>query len=361
MLCENEMARPPRRSALLALVGLASAKYAVCSIAIYRGAGSARHRGADAAREAVISNHRRWCDVHGYEHVLWTSAELPRSPLWANSTAERRRRHPAWLKLALVEQLLLEGYEAVMTLDLDAVVTNPSVTIEAIVERAAAAARDARGAGDAPPADAGVILSGDTNLVNTAQVLYRSAPRTLALLRELWKMPEGAPNWENGALAAWLGGCAPGATREEMKKCYEAADPGWDDPAAARSIRLGAWRGLPALAPQRARGEDDGRIAWLPQRALNSYACRAGAGLNHSARPLHDQAASIANHSACAVSDRTDHGGADVALWRPGDFVLHFAGQKGGNVRKLLEFFAEPANLASLESGGRSVLSARGI
>ena len=331
---------------LLALVGLASAKYAVCSIAIYRGAGSARHRGADAAREAVISNHRRWCDVHSYEHVLWTSAELPRSPLWANSSAARRRRHPAWLKLALVEQLLLEGYEAVMTFDLDAVVTNASVTIEAIEARAAAAG---------PPADAGVIISGDTNLVNTAQVLYRSTPRTLALLRELWSMPEGAPNWENGALAAWLGGCSPDATREEMTKCYDAADPGWDDPAAARSIRLGAWRGLPALAPQRARGEDDGRIAWLPQRALNSYACRAGAGLNHSARPLHDQAASIANHSACAASDRTDRGGADLALWRPGDFVLHFAGQKGGNVRKLLEFFAEPANVASLESSEAAV------
>ena len=327
--------------ALFALFGLVCAKKAVCSIAIYRGAGSARHRGADAAREAVISNHRRWCDAHGYEHVLWTSAELPRSPLWANSSVARRRRHPAWLKLALVEQLLLEGYEAVMTFDLDAVVTNASVTIEAIEARAAAAG---------PPADAGVIISGDTNLVNTAQVLYRSTPRTLALLRELWSMPEGAPNWENGALAAWLGGCSPDATRQEMTKCYDAADPGWDDPAAARAIRLGAWRGLPALASQRARGEVDGRIAWLPQRALNSYACRAAAGLNHTAtRPLLDQATIIANHSACATYDRTDRGGADVALWQPGDFVLHFAGQKGGNVRKLLEFFAEPANVASLE------------
>ena len=94
----------------------------------------------------------------------------------------------------------------------------------------------------------------------------------------------------------------------------------------------------------------------LPLTDVQRDACRAAAGLNHTAtRPLLDQAATIANHSACAASDRTDRGGADLALWRPGDFVLHFAGQKGGNVRKLLEFFAEPANVASLESSEAAV------
>jgi len=212
-----------------------------------------------------------------------------------------------------VRSLLERGFSAVLTIDLDALFTNPAITVESLLARAARGGGGGSGDGGSGGDDGGsgggdggggggggasgggdggsdrgsgggddggvaMVLSGDTNLVNTAQVVYVNTSWTLALLGELWRMPdEAVPLWENGALAAFLGGCDAASDPLALRACYNASDRGYHDAAVARAIRLAQWGSRPAtrdmFRTQRARAA--GRIMWLPQRALNSYVCHS--------------------------------------------------------------------------------------
>ena len=129
-------------------------RFAVASVAVYDE--------LPPYRQLVLDNHEEYCREHGYAHEILRTTSVPQSPSWcpnankSHAFYNARREQRTWLKLLLVEALLLSGYEAVLTVDMDAVIVNSKVTIESILVYAQSA---------------NVLLTGDTLLVNAAQVL----------------------------------------------------------------------------------------------------------------------------------------------------------------------------------------------
>ena len=243
-------------------------------------------------RHQALQNHHKYCRHHGYACALLNNtAVLNGSSLWQESLPWQRARHPSWFKLPLVDWLLFSrGFQAVLTIDLDALVMNTNLSIASLVAQAE----------EFEQRQASVVLSSDTTLVQMAQVIYRRTDFTRALLRELWQFPD-VSNVEQGAMACWLCGCHPNAPKAELRGCYDACDRGWRNHTVARLQKRAAWRSEPwaATVLQRAGGH----LAWLPQRSLNSYAPIGSCA---------DQYSSI--------------GGADVTAYQRGDFVLHVPG-----------------------------------
>lgn len=240
-------------------------------------------------KHLALSNHRAFCARHGYHCALLRLPSI-NSSLWRNATPAHRRRHPAWLKFPLVDELLhSRGFDAVLTIDLDALVMNANVTVESLLARA--------------PPRASVILTADTTLVQSAQVIYRRTPFTRRLLRELFGFPS-IRNMEQGAFAAWLCGCRATDAAATLRRCYDSCDRGYRNEASARAQKLAAWHGESWAGAARRRAGAD--IAWLPMRSLNAYAppglCGPGQGFG------------------------VQQGGDDATTYRAGDFILHLPG-----------------------------------
>ena len=151
------------------------------------------------------------------------------------------------------------------TIDIDAFVMNPAIRLESLL----------------PPnyeesSEVGMVLSSDTSVMHTAQVLYLRKPWTLQTLKYIWKFPdEAAPIMEQGACNAWLCGANRDSSSYEVKKGFERCDIWRGSPkryvlkmSSANSSEVPEYPAnmFPNVVPERAK-----HLFWVPQRRVNSY------------------------------------------------------------------------------------------
>lgn len=150
---------------------------------------------------SALNNHAEYCARHNYSHqVLRHRSQLDQfgGTIWQRSTAEQRRRPPAWLKLPFVDALL-NRYDAVLSLDMDALITEMGRPVHALIQDAKPVAPlHWKGA---VRASASLIISSDTNLINSGVMIYARSPWTQKFIEAIWAFPAGVlpPRWENGA------------------------------------------------------------------------------------------------------------------------------------------------------------------
>lgn len=150
-------------------------------------------------------------------------------------------------------------YDYIFWMDADTMIMNMSKTLEAIVESA--------------PPNKHAIICGDTNVVNSAQLLWKNTKSTRKILQDLWDMydgPEGkVPIFENGLLASMIAGCTPQSTPDEKLQCYESVDFYTPPKRRAQSKRISMF-GDVSQVPIAPWAKD--AFYWVPKRTMNSYA-----------------------------------------------------------------------------------------
>jgi len=142
---------------------------AICTVAL-----------GDNYRKAVdycLQSHRIYAERAAADYV-----QLHLSPAHIN-------HHAAWYKIALIYKLLHEGYERVLLIDADALVTNYAIPIDSLFE----------------PLRAGrqaLYLAEDESGVNTGVMLVKRTPAAYRLLDVIWTHNLGRhiTNWEQQAL-----------------------------------------------------------------------------------------------------------------------------------------------------------------
>merc|ERR1712190_483396 len=102
---------------------------------------------------------------------------------------------------------------------MDAVVMNPNKTIQELIV--------------ASPAQKGVILVGDANVVCTAQSLWKRGDFAEDMLANMTGLIPCPHLLENGCLSSLLGGCSPASSAAQKEECYRKMDKGWHDKAVA--------------------------------------------------------------------------------------------------------------------------------
>ena len=214
--------------------------------------------GAAGQRLGFVLHHfALYCRRHGY------ALEVQRTPLVASRPAH-------WSKLPAIRRLL-DRYDFVFWMDLDSLFTNPTLKIEQAIAVLEAGPRD-------------VLVSGDSNIVNTGHMLFRASAWSRRLLQDAVRVyPADIGNADNAALSILLAGCTPLNTSGEWQQCYRRSDRGYEDWPTHEAVAKADMRAISALGvPLRIRRH----VAWAPQRFMNSY-------------PF---------------------------TWKDGDWILHFAG-----------------------------------
>jgi hypothetical protein len=144
----------------------------------------------------ILTNRREYCYLHGYSLLTSTGADL--SP-------QDRERPPAWSKLtALLRRLETRRYDYIVYMDMDMIIMNPSVKLEALLAAGAgtrglvpqAAGAVAVGAvapapgrrggpgGAVPPPD--ITLTSDWSGTNTGILMVRNTPFSRWFLSTAW-------------------------------------------------------------------------------------------------------------------------------------------------------------------------------
>jgi hypothetical protein len=223
---------------------------------------------------AYASRHRH--DLHLLTRALVN--DTGRSAHWQKIPASRILLS---LGAANSQGTLEASYDHVVWLDLDALVINMEVSLRSMVAHASRMAT--------------LIVSGDTLVVNTGVVIWRSARSSIELLDRLWAIHPTYRLHDNGALAIALAGCTPADSFRQWAACYNRMDRG---DLVNASLRAGDPAALEALgvAP-----EWRDRVHLVPQRMMNSRL-----------------------------------GGTSLERYEPGDFILHVAGGPRGKRRGLL-------------------------
>jgi hypothetical protein len=195
---------------------------------------------------------------HCYDfHVL-------RKPLNLNTN---RSMH--WQKVLSSIHLLTQGHRSVPSMphnggrpydylfwiDADTIIMNLNHSLEDIVAMAL------------PEKD--IIISGDTCIINSAQVLWRNSEATIRTLERLWGMDcdPPPPIYENGQFASMIGGCEPHDTPEAKQACYNRVNfyKGKEARRVSTHIKAGNISGIP-IADWAKR-----TIHWVPKTIMNSY------------------------------------------------------------------------------------------
>ena len=258
-----------------------------------------RFAGMESISALSIANKRAYAEAHGYSlHV-------------ADGSVVDRSRPAAWSKL-LALRTHLPRHEWLLFMDMDTLVMNPALSLEA------SGLLDGGDAFD-------VVMSEDWSGANTGVFLLRNSSWSNWLLEELWRQEA-------------LVGPADPATGRRYPFEYEQR-------AVHLLLQTDVWRarGLPPYdgAPGARSSTADVRAHFrmVPQCALNSYM------LSPLALPW---------AKGFGTAART------AAQYAPGDFVVHMAGHKGVNKVRLFEECArEAARSAAPTADHRASLKRR--
>jgi galactosyl transferase GMA12/MNN10 family len=136
---------------------------------------------------AFLRSHQQYADRWGYNNVLVTEA------------LDHRTAH--WQKIPATLRLFAQGYDYVMWMDGDALVTNLSLSLQPWIDKMT-------------QENTSWLFSGDTLLINSGQQIFKNNNFTKTLLAEvdaLWFLcnPKKWPCfglYDNFAFAAYLGG-----------------------------------------------------------------------------------------------------------------------------------------------------------
>lgn len=220
--------------------------------------------------------HSEYAKRHGYDFYVL------KCPLPNASNSSRTMHYQKILSTQLLLELQDDGdgdrrkYDYIFWIDGDTIITNLAVKLEDIIQMA--------------PPEKHIILSGDTNILNSAQVLWKNTERTEVILQEAWdmynenesvKQNELVPIYENGMFASMIGGCAPQNTTKEKLDCYKSVDYWQSNAQIVSEIRSGSISSVPISSWARRD------IHWIPQNAINSYSYtwKAGDFIFHCAGP----------------------------------------------------------------------------
>jgi hypothetical protein len=165
-------------------------------------------------------------------------------------------------------------YDYVFWIDADTIITNFTTKLEDILFMTA----------NAPSVEETsqkhVIISGDSNIICSAQVFWRNTVRTRVILQDLWDMYDTnsgdqndlIPNYENGMLASMIGGCTPNHSIVEKVQCYskmDFRDQGDSEKRQINIMELQIAAGNISRVPIASWALHD--IDWVPKQVMNSY------------------------------------------------------------------------------------------
>jgi len=263
----------------------------VLTLADPAGASTARYAALAAYADAALANKRAYADFHGYELVV---AE-------AETTAAR----PApWSKLAAL-RAHLPKFDWLLYLDGDALVANPAVCLEGLVDDAY-----------------DVVLAEDWGGYNTGVFLVKNSAWAAAFLGDMW---DAATTYDLARKNPWYDHALP-FEFEQRALHFFADTPTW---RAAAARRPGAVPRTPGdAAAVRAR------IKVLPQCALNSR----GRPRHHRARPSFFPPEAPLPRYLVRPRLRSPDAAHRAAAYARGDFVVHLAGHKGANKAALFDY-----------------------
>ena len=309
---------------------------------------------ANELASIAVASHASYAARHGYETAVRTE------PAFHNRGGGIQNMGMS--KFVWVRQLFAAGVPCVLWMDADAIITNPLLSVAAMLQKATVAHAGRR--------RASLFFAGDTMIINSGVMLWRNTPWARSTLETLVEIfPQGfGIGADNGALAILLGGCtAPSAEerragesaqagraclagpctkagsppfvprpspmwagchcerREEWRRCYKRADQGYTNATLQRLIVTGDAAALRATVAT----ELLPHLALLPKRAFNSYTTES---------------------KSCANLGRG--GAVRSCLWAPCDFSLHLAGitPPAKKFRVLQAALREPFKFAGAEA-----------
>mmetsp|Transcript_4959 Transcript_4959/g.13883 ORF Transcript_4959/g.13883 Transcript_4959/m.13883 type:complete len:376 (-) Transcript_4959:827-1954(-) len=208
--------------------------------------------------------------------------------------ANRKRRRTQWQKLPSTQFLLnmkhpyLQNrkYDYIFWVDGDTMIMNFTLSLFKDI------------IAPTPPGKS-IIVTGDTLIVNSAQVLWKNSPATTWFLNTLWNMfdereTQILPLNDNGYMASMLGGCLPNNSAREKAACYERVnfwpkkrgrppESSLKRKRIAREISVANITSVIHLAPWARK-----LMHWGKKRSMNSYSndYRSGDFLFHAAGPI---------------------------------------------------------------------------
>ena len=147
--------------------------------------------------QTPIQNHIDYCTQHGYHYKETTVFHNP------NRTA-------TWQKFRATTLLFDEGYDFVFWLDGDAFITNCSKSLEYLINKM-------------EEEKSSWLFSGDTNVINAGQMIWKNDQVSRTILNEVWNIGEQkiGMTGDNAAFSIFLGGYRG---KGDMEKFYERSD-----------------------------------------------------------------------------------------------------------------------------------------
>jgi len=264
----------------------------------------------------VLKNRKRYCLQHGYFLVLQTSR------LGKTDT----HGHGGWEKPLFIQELFKSpSTKAVFTMDMDAIVTRLDQTLESI--EASVLAKRAQENRE----HLGLIVSGDTSIVNNGQIIYYNTPWTKAFLTDWYSFPDNVLKIaDNGPFIAMMCGATSKDSHDAMRGYYDQCDQGYTNHDIEIKLRSasGNFKELMRI-PDKVQDE----VAWVPQRTFNAYYCDTTFPSWNPDVPM------LSGQCGCNSAR------ADEAQHHPGDFVLHFAGHGDGCRWKTIEHILRAKDL----------------
>jgi hypothetical protein len=130
--------------------------------------------------QPVLDSHRAYAEARGLSYAI-----LSDPPAWID-------RPPPWMKIPLIQDLFQRGFERVVYLDADALVTNPDFDVEAVF--------------GVPTANGGLTLTEDEAGINCGVMFLEDGPALRRLLDLVWLFDADITHgtWEQFALKSLM-------------------------------------------------------------------------------------------------------------------------------------------------------------
>ena len=101
----------------------------------------------------------KYCEFNGYDHFIYTEKDFSHN------------MKPAWSKLIFINKEFEKGYQYVLWVDADAIITNANYKLESIIEN-----------------DKDIYISKDVNGLNTGIVMFKNTDKVKNILNKLLEM-----------------------------------------------------------------------------------------------------------------------------------------------------------------------------
>lgn len=197
--------------------------------------------GTEFGRKAWVqrakTNHKNYCQHHGFAYEL---REIPQTD-----------RTPHWEKIHLVLQLFDEGFEFVFWMDIDSIFMNFDISIEELL----------------PENGRDFVFSGDTNIINSGHFIFRNTQWSRDALNTLWDIGPinvGMGRGDNACFSIWLAGGLPTDSLERKVEHYHRVDQGYRDRKVQKRIESGR---IPELLSSELRTN----VQMIKKSLFNSY------------------------------------------------------------------------------------------